>query len=75
VSDVLQKIAAGLILVLLGQAGVLWADVLKLNAWRQSEWPLEKQLLLLEREQLRARISLNEMSIRELEIEMRNRRP
>lgn len=41
----------------------LWSTV--------SSWPFEKQLMLIEHEQIRARIAVNEANIEELENELK----
>ncbi len=69
-TGVLTFVSTGLILA----AIKLWVDVNNLQNWRAEQWPLEKQLMLLEHQQIRATISVNSSNIEELENEVRDLR-
>ncbi len=55
-----------MIFFLFGQAVLLWSDVLTLKRWRDAEWPLEKQIILINQAQVEARLAVVEMQLREL---------
>lgn len=65
-------VASSLSLAVLAAAFKLYLDVSSLQQYHGSEWPLEKQLMLIEHQQLRARIDVNEANIEELENEVKD---